>query len=144
MTERMRLTHAVIKYSDVPVWNGLTNEFHPTQMLADVLTIKEEFGSLEGKTLGKGSCGFVQLALELKTDKKVAAKKIPKKILNDPKQLHLINNEILISTTTLSNEKYLVKTLDLTEIEGEKYMNQQKQRILILMRNYLIILIIII
>ena len=39
------------KYSSVPVWNGLTNEFHPTQMLADVMTIKEEFGSLEGKTL---------------------------------------------------------------------------------------------
>ena len=39
------------KYSTVPVWNGLTNEFHPTQMLADVMTIKEEFGSLKGKTL---------------------------------------------------------------------------------------------
>ena len=39
------------KYSKVPVWNGLTNEFHPTQMLADVLTIQEEFGSLKGKTL---------------------------------------------------------------------------------------------
>ena len=39
------------KYSSVPVWNGLTNEFHPTQMLADVMTIKEEFGDLKGKTL---------------------------------------------------------------------------------------------
>lgn len=39
------------KYSSVPVWNGLTNEFHPTQMLADVLTIKEEFGKLKGITL---------------------------------------------------------------------------------------------
>lgn len=39
------------KYSKVPVWNGLTNEFHPTQMLADVMTIKEEFGSLQGKKL---------------------------------------------------------------------------------------------
>ena len=39
------------KYSKVPVWNGLTNEFHPTQMLADVMTIREEFGSLKGKTL---------------------------------------------------------------------------------------------
>ena len=35
----------------VPVWNGLTNEFHPTQILADFLTIKEHFGSLEGKKL---------------------------------------------------------------------------------------------
>ena len=38
-------------YSKVPVWNGLTNEFHPTQMLADVMTIKEEFGTLKGKKL---------------------------------------------------------------------------------------------
>ena len=36
------------KYSKVPFWNGLTNEFHPTQMLADMLTIKEEFGRLKG------------------------------------------------------------------------------------------------
>lgn len=36
------------KYSDVPVWNGLTNEFHPTQMLADMLTIREHFGRLKG------------------------------------------------------------------------------------------------
>ena len=36
------------KYSKVPVWNGLTNEFHPTQILADFLTIKEKFGRLRG------------------------------------------------------------------------------------------------
>ena len=36
------------KYSKVPVWNGLTNEFHPTQMLADLLTIREHFGYLKG------------------------------------------------------------------------------------------------
>ena len=35
------------KYSGVPVWNGLTNEFHPTQMLADMLTLKEHFGELK-------------------------------------------------------------------------------------------------
>ncbi len=35
----------------VPVWNGLTNEFHPTQILADFLTIREHFGSLKGKKL---------------------------------------------------------------------------------------------
>ena len=38
-------------YSKVPVWNGLTNEFHPTQMLADVMTIREEFGELKGRKL---------------------------------------------------------------------------------------------
>jgi ornithine carbamoyltransferase len=36
------------KYSDVPVWNGLTDMYHPTQMLADVMTAKENFGHLEG------------------------------------------------------------------------------------------------
>ena len=39
------------KYAGVPVWNGLTNEFHPTQILADLLTIREHFGSLKGKKL---------------------------------------------------------------------------------------------
>ena len=39
------------QYSGVPVWNGLTNEFHPTQILADFLTIREHFGGLKGKKL---------------------------------------------------------------------------------------------
>ena len=39
------------KYSGVPVWNGLTNEFHPTQMLADVLTIREKLGRIKGVNL---------------------------------------------------------------------------------------------
>ena len=39
------------KYAGVPVWNGLTNEFHPTQILADFLTIREHFGELKGKKL---------------------------------------------------------------------------------------------
>ncbi|MBR2111752.1 MAG: ornithine carbamoyltransferase, partial [Helicobacter sp.] len=39
------------KYAGVPVWNGLTNEFHPTQILADFLTIREHFGALKGKKL---------------------------------------------------------------------------------------------
>lgn len=39
------------KYSGVPVWNGLTDAFHPTQMLADILTVKEEFGDLRGRKL---------------------------------------------------------------------------------------------
>ena len=39
------------KYAGVPVWNGLTNEYHPTQMLADMLTIREHLGHLEGVKL---------------------------------------------------------------------------------------------
>ena len=36
------------KYAGVPVWNGLTNQFHPTQVLADIMTIREKFGYLKG------------------------------------------------------------------------------------------------
>ena len=39
------------KNSSVPVWNGLTNEFHPTQMLADILTMQENFGDVKGRKL---------------------------------------------------------------------------------------------
>ena len=42
------IVNELAKYSTVPVWNGLTNEFHPTQILADFLTIKEHFGKLTG------------------------------------------------------------------------------------------------
>lgn len=42
------IVEELAKYADVPVWNGLTNEYHPTQMLADLLTIREHFGRLAG------------------------------------------------------------------------------------------------
>ena len=42
------IVEELAEYSKVPVWNGLTNEFHPTQILADLLTIKEHFGRLSG------------------------------------------------------------------------------------------------
>lgn len=42
------IVEELAKYAGVPVWNGLTNEFHPTQMLADMLTIREHFGKLKG------------------------------------------------------------------------------------------------
>ncbi len=42
------IVETIAKHSKVPVWNGLTNEFHPTQMLADALTIREHFGHLKG------------------------------------------------------------------------------------------------
>ncbi len=43
-----QIVEELAKYADVPVWNGLTNEFHPTQILADMLTIRERFGYLKG------------------------------------------------------------------------------------------------
>jgi len=42
------IVEELAKYASVPVWNGLTNEFHPTQMLADLLTIQEHFGYTKG------------------------------------------------------------------------------------------------
>ena len=45
------IVEEIAKYAGVPVWNGLTNEFHPTQVLADMLTIKERFGYLKGLNL---------------------------------------------------------------------------------------------
>ncbi len=42
------IVEELARYAGVPVWNGLTNEFHPTQILADFLTIKEHFGKLKG------------------------------------------------------------------------------------------------
>ncbi len=46
-----KIVEDLAKYSGVPVWNGLTNEYHPTQMLADLLTIREHLGACEGKKL---------------------------------------------------------------------------------------------
>ena len=45
------IVESLAEHSGVPVWNGLTNEFHPTQVLADLLTIKERFGAFRGKKL---------------------------------------------------------------------------------------------
>jgi len=45
------IVEELAKYAGVPVWNGLTNEFHPTQMLADLLTIREHLGRIKGVKL---------------------------------------------------------------------------------------------
>ena len=45
------IVETLAQHAGVPVWNGLTNEFHPTQILADFLTIREHFGDLKGKKL---------------------------------------------------------------------------------------------
>ena len=43
-----QIVEDLARYSGIPVWNGLTNEFHPTQILADFLTVREHFGTLKG------------------------------------------------------------------------------------------------
>lgn len=45
------IVNTLAEYSDVPVWNGLTTEWHPTQALADFMTLEEHFGDLKGLTL---------------------------------------------------------------------------------------------
>ena len=45
------IVETLAEYSGIPVWNGLTDEFHPTQMIADMLTMREEFGDLTGRKL---------------------------------------------------------------------------------------------
>ena len=46
-----QIVEELAEYASVPVWNGLTNEYHPTQILADMLTIREQFGHLKGINL---------------------------------------------------------------------------------------------
>ena len=52
------IVEELAKYAGVPVWNGLTNEFHPTQILADMLTIREHFGSLNVKVVYMGDARY--------------------------------------------------------------------------------------
>ncbi len=53
------IVEELAKYAGVPVWNGLTNEYHPTQILADMLTIREHFGELKGKKfVFMGDCRY--------------------------------------------------------------------------------------
>ncbi|MBQ6430965.1 MAG: ornithine carbamoyltransferase [Oscillospiraceae bacterium] len=53
------IVEELAKHAGVPVWNGLTNEYHPTQILADMLTIREHFGSLKGRKLVfMGDCRY--------------------------------------------------------------------------------------
>ena len=76
--------------------------------------------ALENKILGKGSFGTVYLGLDLANDRYVSLKKIPPEIKADAQKLEALSNEILISAG-VDNEN-LVKILDLTDIEQDKYI----------------------
>lgn len=59
------VVEGLAEHSGVPVWNGLTDEWHPTQMIADFMTIKENFGRLEGLTLAYAGDGRNNMANSL-------------------------------------------------------------------------------
>ncbi|MBR3514888.1 MAG: ornithine carbamoyltransferase [Lachnospiraceae bacterium] len=82
------IVEELAKYSSVPVWNGLTNEYHPTQMLADLLTIREQFGDQKGLKLAylgdaRYNTGNSLMILCSKTGMDFAAG-APKKYQQDP------------------------------------------------------------
>ena len=52
------IVEELARYAKVPVWNGLTNEFHPTQILADLMTIREHFGTLKAKVVYMGDARY--------------------------------------------------------------------------------------
>ena len=52
------IVEELARHAEVPVWNGLTNEFHPTQILADLLTIREHFGTLKLKVVYMGDARY--------------------------------------------------------------------------------------
>ena len=72
------------------------------------------------KSLGKGISGEVRLAFDQIMEKDVAAKHIPKNLVNNPKEMQLLTNEILISTDCECDN--LAKVYDISDIEGEKYL----------------------
>jgi ornithine carbamoyltransferase len=84
---------ALAEYAGVPVWNGLTDEFHPTQILADFMTIQEHVGELQGKALvfmGDGrnnmSNSLMLGAAKMGMDFRIAA---PKELFPDEKLVQL-------------------------------------------------------
>ena len=84
------IVEELAKYAGVPVWNGLTNEYHPTQMLADMLTIQENFGRLKGIKLvymGDARYNMVQ------TGEKVGnILDVLNKAIEDSKSVDQVNN----------------------------------------------------
>lgn len=60
-----QVVETLAQYSGVPVWNGLTDDWHPTQVLADLMTMQEEFGALKGLSLAYVGDGRNNMANEL-------------------------------------------------------------------------------
>lgn len=102
------------KYSDVPVWNGLTNEFHPTQILADMLTIYEHFNKLEGLNFAYIGDGRNNMANSLM----IGCAKLGLNYINiSPKELHPDNELINLCKSFVNNSSIKISD-NIEDIKG--------------------------
>ena len=102
------------KYSGVPVWNGLTDTWHPTQMIADFMTLKERFGSLEGLTIayiGDGRNNMANSLLVTSAILGVNVKIIAPEVLQP-------EDEIVALAQKHNNGADLTITDDISEVKG--------------------------
>ena len=102
------------KYSGVPVWNGLTDTWHPTQMIADFMTLKERFGSLEGLTIayiGDGRNNMANSLLLTSAILGVNVKIIAPEVLQP-------EDEIVVLAQKHNNGADLTITDDISEVKG--------------------------
>ena len=102
------------KYSGVPVWNGLTDTWHPTQMIADFMTLKERFGSLEGLTIayiGDGRNNMANSLLVTSAILGVNVKTIAPEVLQP-------EDEIVALAQKHNNGADLTITDDISEVKG--------------------------
>ncbi|MBZ7993084.1 ornithine carbamoyltransferase [Campylobacter sp. RM9333] len=102
------------KYSDVPVWNGLTNEFHPTQILADMLTIYEHFNKLERLNFAYIGDGRNNMANSLM----IGCAKLGLNYINiSPKELHP-DNELINLCKSFANNSSIKISDNIEDIKG--------------------------
>ena len=102
------------KYSGVPVWNGLTDTWHPTQMIADFMTLKEHFGSLDGLTIayiGDGRNNMANSLLVTSAILGVNVKIIAPEVLQP-------EDEIVALAQKHNNGADLTITDDISEVKG--------------------------
>lgn len=102
------------KYSGVPVWNGLTDTWHPTQMIADFMTLKEHFVSLEGLTIayiGDGRNNMANSLLVTSAILGVNVKIIAPEVLQP-------EDEIVALAQKHNNGADLTITDDISEVKG--------------------------
>ena len=109
-----KMVEELAEFSGVPVWNGLTDEWHPTQMIADFMTLKEHFGSLEGLTIayiGDGRNNMANSLLVTSAILGVNVKIIAPEVLQP-------EDEIVALAQKHNNGADLTITDDISEVKG--------------------------